>query len=55
MPSEAIMKLLKERPAIDGIALPGMPAGSPGMPGLKTEAFIIYTITDGVVYELPPY
>ncbi len=55
MPSEAIMKLLKERPAIDGIALPGMPAGSPGMPGQKTEAFIIYAITDGVVYELPPY
>ncbi len=55
MPSGAIMKLVKERPAIDGFALPGMPAGSPGMPGPKTEKFIIYALTDGVVYKLPPY
>lgn len=51
MPSEAIMKLLTEKPAIDGIALPGMPSGSPGMPGAQTEPFIIYALADGVVSE----
>src|SRR5688500_15551403 len=33
VPAEAVRKLLKERPAIVGIAAPGMPAGSPGMEG----------------------
>src|SRR3989338_9954341 len=36
MPQEAINKLLAEKPDIAGIALPGMPSGSPGMPGTKT-------------------
>ncbi|WMS43483.1 DUF411 domain-containing protein [Acuticoccus sp. MNP-M23] len=31
VPPEAIAKLLKERPAIRGIAVPGMPMGSVGM------------------------
>lgn len=42
-----IKRLLTERPAIKGISLPGMPEGSPGMGGRKTEPFTIYTITDG--------
>jgi hypothetical protein len=46
--SAAIIKrLLAERPAIKGISLPGMPEGSPGMGGRKTEPFKIYEITDG--------
>jgi len=36
---EAIKKLLEERPGIDSIALPGMPSGSPGMPGPKRARF----------------
>lgn len=31
VPADVIKKLLKERPKIAGIAVPGMPAGSPGM------------------------
>lgn len=31
VPADAITRLLAERPAIVGIAVPGMPAGSPGM------------------------
>jgi hypothetical protein len=33
VPAAAIAKLLAERPALKGIALPGMPAGPPGMGG----------------------
>src|SRR6266852_1321702 len=35
VPVNVIRKLLSERPAIAGITLPGMPAGSPGMTGSK--------------------
>lgn len=52
IPKEAIQKLLTEKPSIAGIAMPGMPSGSPGMPGAKKEPFIIYAIaTDGSTTE----
>ena len=47
VPLEAVNKLLKERPNIDGIALPGMPIGTPGMPGKKEEPFVVYQLIDG--------
>jgi hypothetical protein len=47
VPIGALNKLLSERPKIRGISLPGMPEGSPGMTGRKTEPFTIYEITDG--------
>jgi hypothetical protein len=47
VPVSAVNKLLTERPNIKGISLPGMPEGSPGMTGKKTEPFTIYEISDG--------
>ena len=47
VPLEAVNKLLKEQPDIDGIALPGMPIGTPGMPGKKEEPFVVYQLIDG--------
>lgn len=47
MPVEIIKKLLEEKPEIDGIALPGMPPGSPGMSGFKTGKWTIYGLLDG--------
>jgi len=44
VPVEAIDKLLGERPAINGITLPGMPPGSPGMSGEKIGPFTVYAI-----------
>jgi hypothetical protein len=46
VPINAVLRLLSERPNIKGISLPGMPAGSPGMFGEKTEPFTIYEIGD---------
>ena len=37
---------MTERPAIAGVTLPGMPAGSPGMTGTKSEPFTVYAIGD---------
>jgi hypothetical protein len=51
VPMEAVWKLLEEQPPIDGIALPGMLQGSPGMSGEKTEPFVIYSIAAGEVAE----
>lgn len=51
VPIEAVNKLLQEQPDIDGIALPGMPIGTPGMPGRKEAPFVIYQIKDGVYSE----
>jgi hypothetical protein len=42
---EIVRKLLNERPPIAGITLPGMPSGSPGMTGEKTQTFVIYAVT----------
>ncbi len=41
VPAADVQRLLKERPAIVGIGVPGMPIGSPGMEvaGVKPQAF----------------
>jgi hypothetical protein len=53
VPVEAIATLLDEAPDVDGIALAGMPSGSPGMPGEQLEPFVVTTAVDGeVVGEL---
>ncbi len=52
IPSEAIDKLMREKPDIAGIAMPGMPSGSPGMPGAKTGDFVIFAVAkDGSTSE----
>jgi len=51
IPLEAIEKLLQEQPDIAGIAMPGMPEGSPGMPGVKRGDFIIYAVNHDGSYE----
>ena len=39
VPAADIQRLLKERPAILGIAVPGMPIGSPGMEGSRNDPY----------------
>ena len=39
VPFEAVAQLLEDRPDIEGIAVPGMPAGSPGMGDDPTARF----------------
>ncbi len=51
VPLEAIVRLWSERPNARGIALPGMPPGSPGMGGARTGPLTIYLIApDGQVH-----
>ena len=46
-PIEVVLRLLEQGLDGDGIALPGMPAGSPGMSGQKDGSFDIYEFGDG--------
>ncbi len=41
VPADLIRRLLRERPAVAGLAVPGMPVGSPGMesPGRPAERY----------------
>lgn len=50
VPINTVKKLLSERPDINGVTLPGMPLGSPGMGGDKEAPFEILQIqkTGGV-------
>ncbi len=51
VPMEALKKLLTEKPEIDGIGLPRMPAGTPGMSGQKKSPYEVYQSVDGVFSE----
>ena len=53
VPLEAIEKLLAEQPDIAGIGLPGMPSGTPGMPGPKTAPYEVYQLSS--TGEMSPY
>lgn len=39
VPADAITRLLKEKPPVIGLAVPGMPGGSPGMEGNRPEPY----------------
>jgi len=41
VPADAIARLLEERPNIVGLAVPGMPVGSPGMEGPNPQPYEI--------------
>jgi hypothetical protein len=56
VPADAVRRLLKERPQIAGLAVPGMPAGSPGMevPSGHRDPYVIVAFERGgqtKVYE----
>jgi hypothetical protein len=51
VPLDIVKKLLEERPEIDGIGLPGMRVGTPGMPGVKRAPFEIFQAKDGEFSE----
>lgn len=43
VPADLIKRMLKERPPFVGLAVPGMPVGSPGMKGPKPEPYEVFT------------
>ncbi len=51
VPTEAVLQLIKTQPDIDGIGLPRMPSGAPGMPGPKYAPYEVFQMKDGKVKE----
>ncbi len=54
VPVREIKRLLKERPKVKGLAVPGMPAGSPGMEGSRSDAYSVIAFDaagHGSVYQ----
>jgi hypothetical protein len=45
VPADLIQKMLRERPPIAGIAVPGMPVGSPGMEWTYKEPYDVIAFT----------
>ena len=52
VPAIAIDRLLAERPEIQGLAVPGMPAGSPGMPDPNPERYDVYAFRQGEAQQV---
>ncbi len=44
VPADLIQRLLEERPAALGLAVPGMPMGSPGMEGPRKERYDVLLV-----------
>lgn len=44
VPAEDIIRMLKEKPQIAGIFVPGMPIGSPGMEGPNAEKYDVVAL-----------
>ena len=42
VPADLITRLLRERPSVIGLAVPGMPIGSPGMEGPNPEPYDVF-------------
>jgi hypothetical protein len=45
VPAVDIKRLLKERPDVAGLTVPGMPMGSPGMEGPRQDKYEVLTFT----------
>jgi hypothetical protein len=47
VPADLVRKVQKEKPQILGLAVPGMPAGSPGMEGMGKDAYDVVAFERG--------
>jgi hypothetical protein len=48
VPLGALLKLFTEKPEVAGIGLPGMPLGTPGMEGPKSEPYNVLSFGDSL-------
>jgi hypothetical protein len=57
VPAPVVERLLRERPRVSGLAVPGMPVGSPGMEGGRPEPYEVLAFDAGgrvAVYSRHP-
>ena len=54
VPADVVARLLKERPSVTGLSVPGMPMGAPGMEGPNPQPYTVFTFNESgerEVYE----
>lgn len=51
VPFPALSKLVSEQPDVVGITLPGMPIGTPGMPGRQSEVYMVTTLDNELFWQ----
>lgn len=51
VPFAAIAQLVENRPDILGVTLPGMPMGTPGMPGKQSEVHAVTTLENELFWQ----
>lgn len=54
VPVDALAQFLEEAPDSQGITLPGMPIGTPGMPGRQTQPYVVETLEGEVYWRKDP-
>ena len=42
VPAEYVLSLLESKPEVNGLVVPNMPIGSPGMEGPNPESYVVY-------------
>jgi hypothetical protein len=52
VPAADIKRLLRERPRIDGLVVPLMPMGSPGMEGPRADDYDVLVLDKGKAKEI---
>ena len=52
IPAEDIHRLLREHPKANGLAVPGMPMGSPGMEGARHDSYRVLLFQDDGTYTV---
>lgn len=56
VPAREIKRLLAEKPKAKGLAVPGMPAGSPGMPSDRPQPYDVFLVKpDGTTAVFQSY
>lgn len=45
VPADVVKQLLEEKPEVAGLAVPGMPMGSPGMEGFRKDPYDVVAFT----------
>ncbi len=56
VPAREVQRLLEERPNVRGLAVPGMPLGSPGMEAPQSQPYTVYAFDgDGQVQVFAQY
>lgn len=52
VPAREVKRLLAERPKARGLAVAGMPGGSPGMEGSRRQAYDVFIVLPNGRYEV---